>query len=152
MSTTKCFSAKCASLIAQHNTKVDWSLGDPDLRQIICAGSRVNTCNVCLSTLHSTSMCPNNNFNNKNLKGQFNPSGQDRYGRDIMYVDGNQVCNNFNQPKGCTKPYCRYTHACKICKNSGHGKFMCGSTNKIADSVSKVPVSMANKLPSKQSK
>lgn len=92
---------------------------------MVCAGSTVNMCNFCLSTLHKSSMCPNSReYQNSKIQ----PPYQDKYGRDILVHDGMQIFNNFNQPKGCVKPYCRYAHVCKICKET-HGKFEC-STNK----------------------
>ncbi|XP_071145782.1 uncharacterized protein [Mytilus edulis] len=120
----KMFSAKCSIMLQEHNIKIDWSRGDLELRQMVCAGSTVNMCNFCSSTLHKSSMCGNNR-GYQNSKTQ--PT-QDKYGRDIVVHDGMQICNNFNQPKGCVKPYCRYAHVCKICKKT-HEKFEC-STNK----------------------
>jgi hypothetical protein len=52
----KMFSSECAIMLQEHNIKLDWSLGDPELRQLVCAGSRVNMCNLCSSTLHSASI------------------------------------------------------------------------------------------------
>lgn len=138
----KMFSSKCAIMLQEHNIKLDWSLGDPDLRQLVCAGSRVNMCNLCSSTLHSASMCPNINSRSNQSQYSRGPSSTqllDRYGRDVMFYDGVQICNNFNQPKGCSKPYCRYSHICKLCKLHGHGKFQCSGTrhmqnNKQAES------------------
>ena len=49
----KMFSSICSIMLQEHNIKLDWSLGDPELRQLVCAGSRVNMCNLCSSTLHS---------------------------------------------------------------------------------------------------
>ncbi|CAG2236160.1 unnamed protein product [Mytilus edulis] len=118
------FSAKCSIMLQEHNIKIDWSRGDLELRQMVCAGSTVNMCNFCSSTLHKSSMCGNSRgYQNSKIQ----PT-QDKYGRDIVVHDGIQICNNFNQPKGCVKPYCRYAHVCKICKKT-HGKFEC-STNK----------------------
>ncbi|CAC5357784.1 unnamed protein product [Mytilus coruscus] len=51
------FSAKCTVLLIQHNIKIDWSKGDSDLRNMVCAGSKINTCRKCHSTTHSTVMC-----------------------------------------------------------------------------------------------
>jgi hypothetical protein len=43
----KMFSANRAIMLLQHNIKIDWLRGDVDLRQTICAGSRVNSCSRC---------------------------------------------------------------------------------------------------------
>ncbi|CAG2242115.1 unnamed protein product [Mytilus edulis] len=53
----KMFSAKCAVMLIQHNIKIDWSKGDSDLRNMVCAGSKINKCRKCHSTTHSTVMC-----------------------------------------------------------------------------------------------
>ncbi|CAG2257425.1 unnamed protein product [Mytilus edulis] len=104
------FSAKCSIMLQEHNIKIDWSRGDLELRQMVCAGSTVNMCNFCSSTLHKSSMCgKSRGYQNSKIQ----PT-QDKYGRDIVVHDGMQICNNFNQPKGCVKPYCRYAHVINI--------------------------------------
>ena len=130
----KMFSSKCSIMLQEYNIKLDWFLGDPELRQLVCAGSRVNMCNLCSSTLHNASMCPN--FNSRSNQSQYSrgPSSTqllDRYERDVIFCDGVQICNNFNQPKGCSKPYCRFSHICKLCKLRGHGKFQCSGTRQV---------------------
>ncbi|CAC5413304.1 unnamed protein product [Mytilus coruscus] len=125
-------SPEIRKIISEHNIKIDWSRGDLELRQMVCAGSTVNMCNFCSSTLHKSSMCPNSRgYQNSKIQ----PPYQDKYGRDILVHDGMQICNNFNQPKGCIKPYCRHAHVCKICKKT-HGKFEC-STNKAMPGTQK---------------
>ena len=37
------FSSKCASMLLQHNIKIDWAKGDFELRTLICAGSSVKS-------------------------------------------------------------------------------------------------------------
>lgn len=124
----KMFSAKCATMLLQHNIKIDWSKGDIELRQKICAGSRVNSCLRCHSTLHSTAMCQHKISHQNN----FTSKGSDSLGRDVSYHEGQQVCNNFNWSRGCSKPYCKYLHICKSCKSKSHGKFTCMS-NKVSE-------------------
>ena len=51
--------------------------------------------------------------------------GSDTLGRDIVWHEGQQLCNNFNWARGCQKPYCKYLHVCKLCKAKSHGKFNC---------------------------
>ncbi|XP_061171068.1 macrophage mannose receptor 1-like [Saccostrea echinata] len=120
----KMFSAKCATMLIQYNVKIDWSKGDIELRQKICAGSRVNSCAKCYSTMHSTNMCPS--------KSQFHtgPGKADTLGREIVYHNGQQVYNNFNWVQGCSKPYCKYVHVCKQCKSKNHGRNQCPTKNK----------------------
>ncbi|KAK6185679.1 hypothetical protein SNE40_007859 [Patella caerulea] len=53
----KLFSAKCATVLYQRNQIIDWSYGDPGLRQLVCAGSRVRNCDTCRSTVHVSAIC-----------------------------------------------------------------------------------------------
>lgn len=93
---------------------------------MVCAGSKINTCRKCHSTTHSTVMC---SVQQQNFQPQRNSNSSrntpDSLGRDVIFVDGLPVCNNFNGFKGCTKPYCKYVHACKTCKSKTHGKATC---------------------------
>ena len=112
------FSAKCSLLLQEQNIKIDWSQGDFEMRHMIYAGAKAISCAVCNSTLHGSAMCPHSR-GNLNLR---NPLiSQDRYSREISFHDGVQICNNYNQPRGCQKPYCRYVHVCRACKSHGHG-------------------------------
>lgn len=43
----KLFSSKCANILYQFIKIIDWLLGDPDLRQLLCAGSKVRACENC---------------------------------------------------------------------------------------------------------
>ncbi|CAC5369757.1 unnamed protein product [Mytilus coruscus] len=68
-------------MLQEHNIKIDWSRDDLELRQMICAGSTVNMCNFCSSTLRKSSMCPNSRgYQNSKIQ----PPYQDKYGRDIL--------------------------------------------------------------------
>lgn len=131
------FSNKCAALLLQRNIKVDWSKGDNELRMLICAGSPVKSCDFCGSNIHSSSMCAQK-FLRKNLNTRpsmaYRSSRQafDMHGRDVKFHDGEQICNNFNTSKGCSKPYCKYLHICKSCK-SNHPKIECHQTKTDAN-------------------
>jgi hypothetical protein len=35
------------------------------------------------------------------------------------------VCRDFQKPKGCTFPKCKYEHICSSCKRKGHGESTC---------------------------
>ena len=51
-------------------------------------------------------MCPNINSRSNQSQYSRGPSSTqllDRYGRDVIFCDGVQICNNFNQSKGCSK-------------------------------------------------
>ncbi|CAG2231526.1 unnamed protein product [Mytilus edulis] len=119
------FSAKCATMLLQHNLKIDWSKGDFELRQTICAGSKVNSCSFCSSTLHTSAMCQMKTSNQHAMSIANSSKGSDSLGRDIVWHEGQQLCNNFSWARGCQKPYCKYLHVCKLCKAKSHGKFNC---------------------------
>ena len=99
------FSSKCASMLLHHNIKIDWAKGDFNLRTLICAGSSVKSCDACGSNIHSAGMCPHRN--SKQHSGHLS-SGykvyrqhKDIHGREILFHDGEQICNNYNSTKGC---------------------------------------------------
>lgn len=119
------FSAKRATMLLQHNLKIDWSKGDFELRQKMCAGSKVNSCSFCSSTLHTSAMCQMKTSNQHAMPIANSSEGSDSLGRDIVWHDIQQLCNNFNWARGCQKPYCKYLHVCKLCKAKSHGKFNC---------------------------
>ncbi|MGH0120666.1 UNVERIFIED_CONTAM: hypothetical protein FKN15_068241 [Acipenser sinensis] len=54
----KSFSAKAAAILASDNRIIDWLQPDLEPFNMIFSGFRVNTCGVCSSTGHSTSLCP----------------------------------------------------------------------------------------------
>ncbi|VDI73488.1 Hypothetical predicted protein [Mytilus galloprovincialis] len=90
----KIFSAKCAVMLIQHNIKIDWSKGDSDLRNMVCAGSKINTCRKCHSTTHSTVMC---SVQQQNFQPQRNSNSSrntpDSLGRDVIFVDASSPIN-----------------------------------------------------------
>lgn len=52
----KLFSLKSASALAIHKIKVDWSVRDRDLIQLIA--SRARSCSICSEVSHNTKFCP----------------------------------------------------------------------------------------------
>ena len=168
----KVFSARCSSLLLNHNIKVDWSTNDTNIYCAIFAGQRANTCASCHSTAHLTNFCPNpstpapsaplsttqygasKQFNNRSK------STTDTYGRSRVFEGRQEVCNNFNAGH-CSWPTCKFLHVCATCKKPSHGSVDCYSrpatpqvptTNKAGAATptgprpAKAPVS---KLPSK---
>ncbi|XP_033763093.1 uncharacterized protein LOC117344458 isoform X2 [Pecten maximus] len=120
----KMFSAKCAIVLHQRNQKIDWSYGDPSLRQIVCAGSKVKCCDFCKSTTHVSSMCVTKQ--SVQAKGKVDRNHRnDVLGREIVFQNGAQICNNFNSPRSCSRPNCNFLHVCKGCKSNNHGKNSC---------------------------
>ena len=76
-------------------------------------------------------MCPKK----KGSNFQVFSKTSDTLGRDILYHDGRQVCNNFDWARGCVKPYCQYSHVCKQCKSTTHGKFNCHNKSQEGNST-----------------
>lgn len=40
-------------------------------------------------------------------------------------LDGKEVCNNFNNIKGCYRSTCNLSHACNKCRATGHSATTC---------------------------
>jgi hypothetical protein len=53
---------------------------------------------------------------------------KDRYGRNIIQVEGHDLCNNFNYGT-CKWKDCKFSHACLKRKDKGHGFKTCEKTN-----------------------
>jgi hypothetical protein len=94
----KLFSAKCAIALKQNHVLINWSKGDEELLKRVVAGAEVRKCDVCRSTTHLTAMCGERKSeeNRDKAKQTRSSSYKDRYDRQIVYIDGQPVCNNFN--------------------------------------------------------
>ena len=53
---------------------------------------------------------------------------KDSYGKNIIQVEGHDLCNNFNYGT-CKWKDCKFSHACLKCKGKGHGLKTCEKTN-----------------------
>ena len=95
----KMFSARAATLLLNHNVKLDWSVRDNDMYCKLFAGRRAIACGICSSMAHSTDFCPlSTGFrNNRRLggTGHFNKSenGVAQRGK------GDGICHAFNSTK-----------------------------------------------------
>ena len=133
------FSRKAAQYLIQHNIVVDWSSRDTELFLSIFSGRKTELCMHCNSTLHSSNICPanltmpgnaiqskrNNKYSNFNAA---NHTSMDRRGRQIISLNGKQICNNFNETQ-CSRLYCNLLHVCKLCKND-HPQSTCEQRDK----------------------
>jgi hypothetical protein len=123
----KSFSAKCAITLKQKHILIDWSKGDEELLKRVVAGAEVNSCNICNSTAHVTSMCSEDvskSTDDVKLVGRKQYQRKDKYDRQILYHEGVPICNNFNYSR-CALPYCRRAHVCSSCLSPKHGKSKC---------------------------
>ncbi|CAG2219552.1 unnamed protein product [Mytilus edulis] len=140
----KIFSAKCAVMLIQHNIKIDWSKGDSDLRNMVCAGSKINTCRKCHSTTHSTVMC---SVQQQNFQPQRNSRNTpDSLGCDVIFVDGLPVCNNFNGFKGCTNLIVNMFMLVNLVKVKHMAKLLVKTTNKVINTMIKTQFKQAVNL------
>ena len=105
----KRFVAKAATLLQDKHIKVDWSKRDRDLLSLIGAGVEINICKLCNMIDNSTKFCPLQ-LSRTNRETVPNPTGQplrngnqntDKRGRNRLFHNGKDICNNFNTPDGC---------------------------------------------------
>lgn len=52
------FSAKAAAALRDYHIKVDWAIKDLALLNMVSSNARINSCNLCNSTMHSSAFCP----------------------------------------------------------------------------------------------
>ena len=113
------FSAKAAAYLEQHNIKIDWSIRDNILYTNIFTGQQASSCRLCHSLSHDTSFCPQtlherySRFDSKQVD-----KTSDMRGRAKQFFNGQEICNNYNGPKGCIRDRCNYSHVCLSCHNS----------------------------------
>lgn len=137
----KLFSAQCAIALEQHKLKIDWSQGDYVLRERILRGVSPVKCDNCGSAIHSTALCEaeikvdsqhssnatgyygRRNF--KSLPSKSGSSGIDMHYRPRVFHNGVEVCNNWNDPRGCNNPQCRRLHVCRRCRSQEHQSHNC---------------------------
>ncbi|CAC5384919.1 unnamed protein product [Mytilus coruscus] len=145
--------AKAAALLRERHVKVDWSLRDRDILSLITAGSSVNVCKICNLIDHATQYCPlqssvqvenssSRSYSSSNLQSV------DKQGRSRVFHEGREMCNNFNNPKGCYRKVCYLLHQCTKCRATGHGAATCRKSNSnvpVHSSTSSVS-SKGNKL------
>jgi hypothetical protein len=134
----KLFSYQCAVALEIKGTKVDWSIRDRDLIQLVSTGSR---CQACGEVSHATQFCSATgkdpdvnqnsaaayhvrpNYANVGVRDKAPPT--DRHGRPRVVYRGGEICNNFNAPEGCERPQCTLIHVCLGCKSRNHGASSC---------------------------
>ena len=117
----KQFSAKAAAHLKYHNVKVDWSVRSNTLFCNIFANYKPLSCNLCQAVGHTSNFCP------KNLEGKKPEKVLDTYGGARVYLQGREICNNFNSNAGCNRSRCSHLHICLTCKKD-HPKSVCNDT------------------------
>ena len=121
------FSKKAAMYHAHYQTIISWANKDADLYLHIFAGERSRACDACKSMLHSTRFCPES-LSNPN-PSRFNSDAKtklDRRGRQRVYHQGKETCNNYNT-SGCNLDHgnSNIVHNCLQCKADSHSASEC---------------------------
>ena len=152
------FSARAATLLQNYNIKIDWSKRDTHIFSTVFAGRRAATCLYCQSSAHFSDFCPlqsslnpislsqgSRGFGQNSRVSQQVKSSHDVQGRPRVFLQGKEVCNNFNTAAGCVRSNCNLLHACLQCKLNSHGASTCqslqkaGSDRKSSKSTSPLP-------------
>ena len=124
----RAFSARSAVLIQQQNVKVDWGVRDNGLFCSLFVGQKANVCSLCGSGAHLSNFCPllaNQKLSNQQFPRGIGPDRQsDIQGRPRVSIGHQEICNNFNSERGCSRPYCKFLHSCLFCKGS-HARMAC---------------------------
>jgi len=134
MTITSVSPPKQQTLLQDKHIKVDWSKRDRDLLSLIGAGVEINICKLCNMIDHSTKFCPLQ-LSGTNRETVPNPTGQplrngnqntDKRGRNRLFHNGKEICNNFNTPDGCKHfGRCTFLHICAKCRSSDHAQYTC---------------------------
>lgn len=162
----KMFSAKAATLLREQCVKVDWSKRDRDILNLVTAGASINICKICNMVDHTTAFCSmqssgkyqsynktSRQFEASIDQGPKSDIKTDKLGRNRVYLNGEEICNNFNGDRGCQRLSCPFKHVCSRCNLSNHSLSNCRVTslphfNKSGEqnttSTSRIPSSSQN--------
>jgi hypothetical protein len=125
------FSARAAEAL-RRRIKIDWSYMDQDIYSLVTAGRVGRSCKGCGSMTHATIDCttiPSYKGPSDSPLGRSSTradSSVDMRGRPRNFAAGKEICNNFNEERGCSrKPSCPFMHACAKCHSSDHNALAC---------------------------
>ena len=132
----KQFSARAAVILREKRTKVDWNIRDRDILSLVSGGIKVNSCILCNQVDHSTQFCPLQASTQQGMTISTNRAvikqanyvhvdRVNRQGHTRVFFDDKEVCNNFNNIKGCYRSTCNLLHACNKCRDTGHSATTC---------------------------
>ena len=130
----RAFSARSASLLQNHNIKINWGLKDTNLFCMTFAGQTAISCRICNSKIHTTQFCPQSSQITPKFRQNDPPMTYARPVRRDNHLDTSgrvrvmhgerEICNNFNSSRGCSRSPCSYSHVCTQCKKP-HPSFKC---------------------------
>jgi hypothetical protein len=142
----KQFSFKAAQFLHQRGIKIDWSVRDSELYMSTFTGIKVNTCDICSSSQHTSTFCdrnvPSSNQQRSwagGLTGKATSKSpydrntdSDIRGRHIATAgDGRQICNNYNGGRGCVfGQRCYHAHVCLGCQKA-HPQHKCPESKNL---------------------
>lgn len=130
----KQFSAKAAAYLKFNNILVDWSVRNNTMFCNIFANIKPTTCNNCGSSSHTIASCPQATGHNNNTYHRPGNKESDSYGRKRVYHYGQEICNNYNGDRGCSRANCIHAHVCVGCRKD-HPKSQC-SQNQASKNLS----------------
>ncbi|CAC5416657.1 unnamed protein product [Mytilus coruscus] len=107
----------------------------------VSVGIRVNACNLCHQVDHATEFCALQCSDHQGIHVDINlgynrsvrpnmPNKLDKQGRSKVFYDGKEVCNNYNNVRGCFRTTCNLLHACSTCRSTGHPAPTCSTGNR----------------------
>ncbi|KAH3769530.1 hypothetical protein DPMN_170801 [Dreissena polymorpha] len=123
------FSSKAAKAV-RNGIPVNWAMRDTENFQLILGGTRARQCQHCHSVLHESEFCANASTQavRSNQYAKTSGDSSDKFGRKIIMHKGTEICNNFNNEKGCSRRGCPRLHICLNCKSESHKKISCGQS------------------------
>ncbi|KAH3841650.1 hypothetical protein DPMN_115123 [Dreissena polymorpha] len=112
------FSSKAAEAL-RNGIPVNWAMRDTENFQLILGGTRARQCQHCHSVLHEPEFCANASSQavRSNQYAKTSGDSSDKFGRKIVVQKGTEICNNFNNKKGCSRKGCPRLHICLNCKS-----------------------------------
>lgn len=138
----KRFSAKAAAAWANLKLHVDWSVREHSIFSEVFMGYRANRCKFCQSTVHASESCVMSIRQNQKgtslVHPNANPGNQyasnnqftDRRGRQKVFHNGLELCNNYNLGTCVVRP-CRFLHVCLRCFGS-HPQKACNNNGGVS--------------------
>ncbi|XP_046546633.1 uncharacterized protein LOC124256711 [Haliotis rubra] len=106
------FATRAASFVCK-GIIIDWSIIDTRIYTTVTSGRRTRACTICQSLTHTTEFC----FLTSKKDSHFHPyhRNHDSHGRPRSIIDGDEICNNFND-RGCKRDPCIFAHRCITCR------------------------------------
>ncbi len=125
------FFLRAATLLETYNTKVHWGIKDKNIMDSLLISKRGKHCVTCGSHSHTTESCVRRGSARAQVTPFTRNPTMDLRGRQRVVVQGKEICNNFNDEKGCGRFMCHFMHICHNCHNP-HPIFKCRKRSSTA--------------------